>query len=345
MPEKDLEYSPRAEGVAVPELAKAFGLNDVRAWRDLGGTYNLNVLLDAGAGRYVMRVHREWVNSARLEQLHTIKLALHNACLPVVLPLATVQGTYWLASQGRLVELEPFVAHTHVADSWERYAAALGMLGRLHDALSVYSGQDTFVPPPVSNYGTPARLLAWTQRVSQKIRRNPESAAKTRALAICNVSCTLLQYLQRAWSEVAEQLPRQLIHGDYGGGNVLFEHEHIAGVLDFDFLGERERIYELAYTLYWMLNRLEGAAMEHASWSRAAELLSCYDTAIRQPLTLLEREHIVMEMVRVPLYWIAEANFLPHPELEIVRLAGRVQSAQWMFEQRHELASVFVHRT
>jgi Ser/Thr protein kinase RdoA (MazF antagonist) len=45
-------------------------------------------------------------------------------------------------------------------------------------------------------------------------------------------------------------LPRQLAHGDFWDNNVLFRSGRVVSVTDFDFMGVRPRIDDLALTLY-----------------------------------------------------------------------------------------------
>ena len=80
-----------------------------------------------------------------------------------------------------------------------------------------------------------------------------------RALQVCAASNEVLGKLADWWPRAAPGLPGAgSIHGDYGGGNVLFRRGHVVAVVDFDFLAIRERVYDLAYCLYWMLVRLAG---------------------------------------------------------------------------------------
>lgn len=129
------------------------------------------------------------------------------------------------------------------------------LIARLHDTLTDVVPA-TLVPPRVSNYGTPGQLRRWTGNTRAMIERDAGESDAAEALARTREAQELLLALDPRWRETEAILPRQAIHGDYGGGNILFRGGEIAAILDFDFLGVRKRVYELAYTTFRMLRRL-----------------------------------------------------------------------------------------
>ncbi len=64
--------------------------------------------------------------------------------------------------------------------------------------------------------------------------------------------------MQLWWEKRGHHLTRHLVHGDYGGENILWSKDRIVALLDFGMVDLHERVIELAYSLYWMLMRLEG---------------------------------------------------------------------------------------
>lgn len=335
---RDDGYGPRASlaDTDMLFLVQSFGLGAVSFTKDLGGAYNLNLLLKTEQGSYVLRVHRPWVTQLRLEQLHEMKRMLARAGFPVPLPLSTTSGKTLLRYNDWLVELEPFIVHDGEADTWERNVVAFSLLGRLHTFLAAQSVSISLVEPVVSNYGTPDMLLAWTQLAAEKVAQaqstlSKPSQATQAALSLYTETMQLLSSLQARWQPMREQLPRQLTHGDYGGGNLLFQQERVVAILDFDFLRVRERVFEVAYTLYWWLYKQgHGQIATDSAWPRVKELLAAYNEAVQQPLTGAEMQALPLEMVRVPLYWIAETNLFPNPAQEVSKHADKVANASWL---------------
>lgn len=330
--------APRAEpGAALhAALAKQYWLGAVHHARDIGGTYNLNLQLHTTRGEYVVRVHRPWVTGERLALLHLIRSELAAKQLPVPLPLRTSGGATMIEHRGRLVEVEPFVGHDSVADTWECYVAGFAMLSRLHQALLPFSAQLKATPPLVSNYGTLEQLTAWTSNTREQVQRIAPTAAN--ALAVCDAALALLRTLQAA-ALCMSPLPPAPTHGDYGGDNLLFRQAQIAAIVDWDFTGVRPRVFDLAYSLYWMFHRLQPHALpEHWQWQTVPHMLAAYNAAAWQPLTADELHTLPLVMAQVPLYWIAEAGWLADPMQAVLHWADQVPYAQWLVEHATEVA-------
>lgn len=336
-------YEPRPKFNDISFLSTHFQLRHVQILKDLGGTYNLNLLVSTERGEYVLRLYRPWVTRERLYQLQHIKHILSHAGFPVLLPIPGSAGDTILEYNNGLMELEPFIVHDSIADTWERNVKAFTLLGKLHSFLATQTGHIEQANPVVSNYGTPEQLLTWTQQAREKIvqssqhRHTPE---RQQALTLYEESIHMLSSLQTWWKAAQEHLPRQLTHGDYGGGNILFLQEHIVALLDFDLLRVRERVYELAYSLYWCLWKWEKLT-DITFWPRVKELLDAYSQATQHPISLIEIQSIPIMMVCVPLYWIAETLFLPDPMHEVIKQAQKVADACWLLEHSEELADLF----
>lgn len=339
------EFGPRPQFDDVSFLSNHFPLGQVHVVKDLGGTYNLNLLLSTERGNVVLRVYRSWVTSERLSHIQKVRRALSRAAFPVPLPLLTNTGETILFYNDHLMEIEPFITHDGIADTWEHNVNAFSLLGRLHSFFATELASIVLVNPVVSNYGTPETLLAWTQQAREEVvqaSQNIQGVERQRALALYTEAIELLSFLQAWWKKAQAYLPRQLTHGDYGGGNMLFQDDRVIAVLDFDFLRVRERVYELAYTLYWWFwKQGHGQLASVRSWYRAKELLDAYNQAVQHPLSLEETRAIPLVMACVPLYWIAETHLLPDPMREVIRQVEKVTNARWIVEHCEQLMEAF----
>ena len=142
------------------------------------------------------------------------------------------------------------------------------------------------------------------------------------------------------WQDMGCRLIKQPIHGDFGGDNLLFDDNRVVALLNFDFLAIRERAFEIDYCLYWMLLRLEGRKLaEGYSWNRVGQMLGRYNSTSSRLLTSDEIRSIPIEMARVPLYWIAEANFTEDPIRSLLGQAEIVAFSRWMLEQGEEVSN------
>lgn len=339
------EYGPRAELHGVSFLHEHFDLGTIRVVKDLGGTYNLNLLLQTERGQYVLRYYRPWISRQRLSQLQQVKRLLANSSLPVPLPLRTKTGATILSYRERLLEIEPFVAHNSEADTWERMEIAFSLLGKLHTHLARIEADIHLVAPIVSNYATPEELFTWIQQAEEKSasEAQPLTPEQQRlARSIYTDTRKLLVPIQQQWHTIQGQLPHQLTHGDYGGGNVLFQNQQPVAILDFDFLGHRERLFEIAYTLYWWLHKQSPDGIRDIGpWQKVKSLLASYNTTAAMPLTHLELQVLPLEMARVPLYWIGETYFLPSPAQAVLEHVNKVVDARWIVEQSEQMINLF----
>lgn len=341
----DFEVGPRAElnDSFVHSAAKYFGLGSITDYRDLGGAFNLNVFVHTSSGTFVIRVYRPWITPERLDFLHVMKKALIEAGIPIPQPIAWAKGSQLGVHTNRLIELEQYVPHDGVADTWRRYEVAFAMLGRLHDALAKTVTVSRFVPTKVHNYALPSEMFRWIEQTQFLIRQSSLSASAEaiRALQLGDEAKELLAIIQDWWVDIGHRLPKQLVHGDYNGGtNVVFNNEHIVAVLDFDLVDIHERVFDLAYSLYFAMGSLEyGKPLSERPWHRVTQVVEAYNQNTENPLSAMEWEVLPIEITRVPLFWIATAGFTPNPVGSILDEADGIQQSRWMLSHLSDLLS------
>lgn len=122
------------------------------------------------------------------------------------------------------------------------------------------------------------------------------------------------------------------VHGDYGGDNVLMAHDAIVAILDFDFMAYRERIFDIAYGLYWALYRFcerqNGEVTPLRCIGQASSALAHYNRHAPIPLNEHEIMALPWEMARIPLFWLAEAGYLGESEADATPLRQTVRFAE-----------------
>ncbi len=284
----------------------------------LGGAVNGVVRVTTDAGEVVLRVHRPWTTVDRLEGVHRVQDHLRSHGLPVPDVLVARSGHRWMWLHDRLAEAMPYVPGGAQADTWEEFAVSFVMLGRLHAALASLPPNSVSTSVPALAHGsfadprTALSMLAETDPAfaSCADRERYGEAAEIR----CEVRALLRHlYLERASYE--DSLPRSLIHADFLGTNVLIANGRVIAILDFDRLAWRERVHDLAVSLYCVLGRLHRAqpATEPptpAELARLAGLVAIYEESAAAPLDPRELAALPFEMARVPLYPVAEAGYL-----------------------------------
>jgi Ser/Thr protein kinase RdoA (MazF antagonist) len=342
IPDEEVAAGPTSRGQASPKLFTAlrdrYGLRGGEGAPDLGGSYNLNLLLTDGDRRYVVRVYRPWVTTTRLAAMQLVRRELATGGVPCVQPRRTHNGASWILVDDRLVEVESYVEHDANMDSWERLAAGLPLLGRIHTLLRPLDVGEAGRHAPVANHIEPQDVLPGVRRGTQRIRQWDASSVE---LALAGAAEELAHLVAHAEDDIG-RLPRQLVHGDYWDNNVLFRAGRIVQVADLDFMGERQRIDDLALTLYYT-NATTNATFsgDPASAERARRLrtlVDAYDGGLDDPLTRAERAALPLAMARLPLCFIAEVAAMAYDRAARSWLAAEMpRNIAWALAIIHDL--------
>ena len=209
----------------------------------------------------------------------------------------------------RWAEMDRYLPHERPAPSPQAYRWLFHAIGVLHRTLRAY---ELHVPRPYwTTYGPPTTLLRWLPTLQTAVQGDQESEAMAHRVH------RLVAQFRRQWIP-ATHLPRHLIHGDMRLGNICRDPHGTTLYLDFGFLAHRPRVYELGYSLAWMLLALDGCE-DPASfrWELVAELLQIYEEAAGVDLTPLEHEALGPCIVSVPLYQAAICGFMRDPVADL----------------------------
>ncbi len=298
------ELRARTSPALLDALRVRYGIGNGEDAKDLGGSSNLNLLIADGGKRYVVRVYRPWITAGRLRDMQMVRRTLARGGVPCVAPVATLDGQSWMVVDGRLVEVEPYVEHDAKMDSWERIEAGLPMLGRIHTLLRPLQVSDEGRNPAAANNIDPQSALRGALRGTRRIRQWENVSPAE--LELDAASEELARLVDHAEHELGvEGLPRQLVHGDYWDNNVLFRHAHVVLVADFDFMGERARIDDLALTLYYTNSTFSDDPTSDDRLHKLSVLVDAYDSGLDEPLTSLERAALPLALARAPLAFVA----------------------------------------
>jgi len=268
--------SPRLLGL----LRERYGLDDAGEASDLGGSSCLNLRVSIGGSTCVARVYRPYVSAERLDAIQTVRRELARGGIPCAELIRTRDGKPWTEIDGRLVEMEAFVDRDGEMDSWERLEAGLPWLGRIHSVLRAVEVGTEGKTPRFANHVEPFDALDWTVRAARRVRAWGPSPAELRLMEEAE---ELARRLTEAERDITPALPRQLVHGDFWDNNVFFRQGRVVLVTDFDFMGERARIDDLALTLYYT---------------------NAYDRGLDEPLSPVERAALPLALARQPLWWV-----------------------------------------
>ena len=177
--------------------------------------------LGGSSSRYVVRVHRPYVTVGRLGAIHQARRALLAGGVPCALPVVTRQGQGWVTFAGRLVEVEAYVNHDAVMDSWERLEVGMALLAQVHNLLRDLEVGEEGRRPRFANHLEPADVVASVRRGVARIRGWEPTPGERRLAALAE---ELAELVTQAEAGLVARLPRQVVHGDFWDNNVLFRH-------------------------------------------------------------------------------------------------------------------------
>lgn len=290
---------PSASTELVEAVRREYGLSLLGA-RDIGGSTNLNLLADRGDSHLVVRAYRAHVTSARVSAIQEVRACLAANGLPCAEPVLTRGGATVIEVGRNVVEVEAFVDSDVKMDSLDRVAAALPTLAELHGLLATVDPGEGVRDTMFSNYIDPADVIELTRHGTDRIR-TWQPTDDERALA--DAADRLAEAITQA-QEPFTDLPRQLVHGDYWDSNVLSREGAVVLVTDFDFMGNRLRIDDLALTLYFTSYLLEDPLSDDGM-RQLARLVDAYDTGSADSLSPQERAALPVALARQPLWSIA----------------------------------------
>jgi homoserine kinase type II len=282
-------------------LGEQYGLDITDDALDLGGSSCLNLLVDVDGIRCVARIYRPYVTAPRLESIQCVRRALTSGGVPCGEVVPTRDGEPWAVIEGRLVEVERFVDHDTKMDTWERLEMGLPWLGRLHTVLQAVNVAPEGRTPLFANHIEPYDVLDYVQRAAVRVRAWGPSPHE---LQIIEGAEELAQRVSAAEGDIVSSLPRQLAHGDYWDDNVFFQNDHLVLITDFDFMGERARIDDLALTLFFADSEFSRDPVSDERLRRLRVLVDAYDHGLESPLTREERIALPLALARQPLWWV-----------------------------------------
>lgn len=287
-------FGPRAsvDNPAVRALIDRVGAG--ARWADIGGEFNLNIRLDLDPP-VVLRVNRPWTGRSRVVGLRRLRERLAAAGVRVARPLPMLDRDVVRVSD-RWAELEELVPHAEPAASHQAYLRLFEELGRLHGALRrVWADMPDY---PRSSHGRTipqpdiegARARYWLRFTRRRLGPASESVVR-RAWRL---------HTELSAARVGVELPRGPIHGDYKLGNAVELPDGSWCSLDLDFVAVRERLCDVAGSLYW--------ALESGLVHSIGELIDTYERAAPARLTAEERRLLPALLARIPLYWVVTAG-------------------------------------
>ena len=215
----------------VEDVLRHWGVTPQEVTRPELGTMNEVFVVDTHQGRLVLRGHRQLDREA-VEFEHAVMAAARAGAVPVPMPLAAAGGDAVVVHGGRWWSLLTWIDGDQPERGSHTPAQSAGMgkmLARVHAVLK---------PLPSAS-----RPRASSKPTIETIRRAEELLSHIEGLPAPGTDeAAAHRWLsaQRDWLRLHVDDPRpephdrQTIHGDYHDGNLVFQGDAVAGVLDWE---------------------------------------------------------------------------------------------------------------
>ncbi len=284
---------------------------DHAGWSVIVDVDGLNTTIRFPAADAALHIYRAGTTRARMRALHVARGRLADEGIPVVGLLPSVAGRTWEQVGDRMLEVENWVHHDGQMNTWQRLRQGCLLLAAVHSAWADL------------DLGSDGEACAWANWIA------PSQIAAHAAAAVDTLNRWRLRGLAREVERLAEltsvefaALPEQVVHGDFWDNNIYLRGEDIVAVTDFDFLGRRPRIDDLALTLYFADEQpyFAGSGDRSAAVRRSdlTPLVTAYTHRLDEPLTDVELTALPFALARQPM-WTFAKNVLEHPDQDRAR--------------------------
>jgi Ser/Thr protein kinase RdoA (MazF antagonist) len=216
-------------------------------WLDLGGSVNLNLLVDTGCRhglpeRVVFRVYRPWTTQSRVVALRSLRQLLHQRGLRVPRPLSMRAGPLTVID-GHVCEIEEHLNLPERLCGEQELAAGLAALHEVTTGVVERNQWRSW--PRFPNFADNHRLLMWARETEARLALLPDGQILLRRISHCFDLLTRL--------DMVRQPGRTCItHGDPSSTN-LFAQDGEFTYLDFDVAAAGGPMSDLAVLLRFML--------------------------------------------------------------------------------------------
>lgn len=309
------------ESSAIQAIADRFDLGTVAAVQETENVYRL----EAQRGTFALRFFDSGVSRHQIEATQTVRLALAEAGFVVGAPIIAPVATTIVEWNGALCEIQPWIAHDGDGHSWGNLVIAAAALRRMHECMADCPAAPDQHDDP---WRSPAQLAAQFAQHAEVLRQLADRAGVVIDRWL-DITTGVLQALGDA--RILDTCPRQLTHGDFQGRNLLFQASRLVGVIDFERLEHRPRLYDLAWPLiFWRFFGTPLGEYNDLDWQSARACCAAYAAA--SPTALDDREWATLPllMAYIPARGIAQAAQEDQPIAEVIAFAKALPFADWL---------------
>jgi Ser/Thr protein kinase RdoA (MazF antagonist) len=255
-------HSPLISEARAAEVLERFGVHLESRPANLSLNWrNRNVIVHTSAGKKVLKQYRETSNLDTITNEHSIIEHLRRRRFPAVRLNHTLVGGTSVELDDLYYALFDFEYGRQLTSSFMTTAQRQALAGEAGRTLGLLHVElDGFRPAGGHHLGFDPesgerqRDLTWYLDVLESLRSRPETSGGPEARSCADWLREQSDFIGNSLNEVAEivqraDLPRLVIHGDYGSHNLLFRRDGTALVHDFELARLDWRLLDLVMTL------------------------------------------------------------------------------------------------
>lgn len=311
-------------------IADSFKLGPVTVQRHTNKVFRF----DTHSETYALRFYNAGVSQTHVQAIHTTCQSLAEADLPVVKPLATIVGTTIVKYQSWLGELQPWIVHDDDGGQWNTLVKAAATLRQLHEYMSDITVR---TDQQEDTWRTPTEL-AEQFAIDGAVLREQAKLAHMDIQQHLDQATIILEILQKDGR--LDNLPRQLTHGDFQGPNLLYQDGFLVGIIDFERLEYRPRLYDLAWPfVFWRWFGTDADKYTEMDWYYARTFCDLYRSARATKIDDDEWATLPLLMAYIPIRGIVLAAKEAEPLAEIRAFAKALDFAEWLVRNPEQAIS------
>jgi len=327
-------------------LNAEYGFAKSAKYIDLEGSSSLNLYVESNQTRYVVRVYRPYVTSNRLDDIICIRKKLNENDIPCSKTHQNIKNQNYIIWNDRLVEIEYFIKNDGVMDTLEKLQSALPLFGKMTSVLGDIENISTDSENP--HFANQIHFEQITKMIEKGCARILSWNPTDSELEIVDISKKLEEMVTQAGGKIFSKLPQQLAHGDFWDNNVLFNGNKIALIVDFDFMGKRRRIEDIALTLYYSHISDNLCKSDTMSTERAFELkqlLNLYESGLNTRLTETERIALPIAIALQALWgiggWVVKLDDENTARNHVSGMAWELEQCKYIMDNLDEWQEIF----
>ncbi len=293
----------------VAEIVERFALPRPAGWRDLGGSWTTNLLLDFPDRPLVARVYQAGTSPPRLSAVQAARRAVAVAGIPTPQPISATDGRSLAALRnGRLVEVEAYVRWNERMNTVPLLQRGFAVLAKIHDILRT-------APLPVAAGAAHYANHLFSMEASAASRRGAERIRGWNDPALVEFADQVVRHVDAvaaAEEPLRDRQLTQIVHGDFWDNNVLFTDGRLVAVLDFDFMAERPRVDDLALAMWFFLLEPAKGLPGEVEREQLRSFIEAYDGSASVSLSPEEHAALPLAIARQPAWsvgrWVVELD-------------------------------------